>query len=83
MTAVARLSQLFSRWIAFGLFWAAGLIAGNTLSSEAEASIRSFSEAIAIALAGIVAFLIDLWLHRLQKSKNPQRAPQPPVGPPS
>jgi hypothetical protein len=70
MNPVARLSQLFTRWLTFLIFGLAGLVTGETLSSQAQVTLSGFAEAIALALAGLVTFLIDLWLHRLQKEKR-------------
>lgn len=70
MNITARLIQLFSRWIAFGLFWLAGMISGETLSADQATTIQDFSTAIAVALAGLITFGVDLFLHRLQKTKE-------------
>ena len=70
MNPVARLAQLFSRWIAFGLFWVAGILTGETLTAETTNSLNDFSTAIGTGIAALVVFLVDLWLHRLQKEKR-------------
>lgn len=72
MNLSARLVQLLSRWIAFGLFWLAGVISGETLSAETSATLSDFSTALAVALAGLITFGVDLFLHRLQKARNPK-----------
>lgn len=70
MNPAARIAQLFTRWITIGLYAIAGALAGGPLSSETQTTLSDFSAAISIALAGLVTFLLDLWLHRLQKEKN-------------
>lgn len=72
MNITPRLVQLFSRWIAFALFWIAGAISGETISAEGTATINDFSTAIAVALAGLITFLVDLFLHRLQTKNSPK-----------
>lgn len=78
MNITARLVQLFSRWISFGLFWIAGSITGETISAEGTATINDFSTAIAVALAGLVTFFVDLFLHRLQKSRAAETSARSP-----
>ena len=62
-----RVVQLLSKFIYMGLFWMGGKLTGSALTEDATLTLQSLAEGAAFIIAGLVTFLFDLWLHRLQK----------------
>lgn len=60
-----RLAQILARFIAIALFWVAGAIFGD-ISTDTAAELSAYSDAIGVALAGVLVLGVDMFLHRLQ-----------------